>query len=116
MHCICGTIIGRCRTHKTGYSSTVVYRFAKYALRPVGSSAEYVRVLIILGFALTLICLLYVLCVNRPTRVPFSAFVLEDMIELMRAHASYRFVVMDEEEEKPRLLVRFSHNLQEQRN
>ena len=24
--------------------------------------------------------------------------------------------VMDEEEEKPRLLVRFSHNLQEQRN
>ena len=114
MHCICVTIIGRRRTHKTGYSSTVVYRFAKYALRPVGSSAEYVKVLIILGFALTLIYLL--LCVNRPTRVPFSAFVLEDMIELMRAHASYRFVVMDEEEEKPRLLVRCSHNLQERRH
>jgi hypothetical protein len=47
----------------------------------------------------------------RPTRVPFSAFILEDMIELMRAHASYRFVIMDEEEEKPRLLVRATFHL-----
>lgn len=28
------------------------------------------------------------------------------MIEFVHAHASYRFVVLDEEEEKPRILVR----------
>jgi ubiquitin-protein ligase E3 D len=35
-----------------------------------------------------------------------SAYVVEDMIELSQAHATYRFIVCDEEEEKPRLLVR----------
>ena len=34
-----------------------------------------------------------------------SAYVVEDMIELSQAHATYRFIVCDEEEEKPRLLV-----------
>lgn len=43
--------------------------------------------------------------ITRPCRVPFSAFILEDMMELVRAHATYRFVVLDEEEERPRLLV-----------
>jgi hypothetical protein len=28
------------------------------------------------------------------------------MAELVRAHATYRFVVLDEEEERPRILVR----------
>ena len=28
------------------------------------------------------------------------------MAELARAHATYRFVVLDEEEERPRILVR----------
>jgi len=30
------------------------------------------------------------------------------MMEFVQAHASYRFVIRDEEEEKPRILVRFS--------
>lgn len=34
-----------------------------------------------------------------------SAYVVEDMTELSQAHATYRFIVCDEEEEKPRLLV-----------
>ena len=31
------------------------------------------------------------------------------MAELARAHATYRFVVLDEEDERPRILVRASH-------
>ena len=34
-----------------------------------------------------------------------SAFVLHDMLEHVQAHATYRFVLSDEEDEKPRLLV-----------
>lgn len=44
----------------------------------------------------------------RPSRIPLSAFIVEDMAELARAHATYRFVVLDEEEERPRILVRAS--------
>jgi len=43
---------------------------------------------------------------SRPSRIPLSAFIVEDMAELARAHATYRFVVLDEEEELPRILVR----------
>lgn len=35
-----------------------------------------------------------------------SAFIVQDMLEHVSAHATYRFVISDEEEEKPRLLVR----------
>jgi hypothetical protein len=42
--------------------------------------------------------------------VPLATFVVEDMVELQQAHASYRFIILDEEEEKPRLLVRTSWN------
>lgn len=42
---------------------------------------------------------------TRPSRIPFSAFVLEDMLEIVKAHATYRFIILDEEEERPRLLV-----------
>ena len=42
----------------------------------------------------------------RPCRTPFSAYILEDMMEFVRAHATYRFIIFDEEEERPRLLVR----------
>lgn len=45
---------------------------------------------------------------NRPSRVPLSAFIVEDMTEFVQAHATYRFIILDEEEERPRLLVRFS--------
>lgn len=43
---------------------------------------------------------------SRPSRIPLSAFIVEDMAELARAHATYRFVILDEEEERPRILVR----------
>jgi hypothetical protein len=33
------------------------------------------------------------------------------MAELARAHATYRFVILDEEEELPRILVRTSHEV-----
>jgi hypothetical protein len=38
-------------------------------------------------------------------KIPLSAFVVEDMMEFVQAHASYRFVIRDEEEERPRMLV-----------
>lgn len=41
---------------------------------------------------------------SMPT-IPLSAFVVEDMVELQQAHGTYRFVIFDEEEERPRLLV-----------
>lgn len=47
----------------------------------------------------------------RPSRIPLSAFIVEDMTELARAHATYRFVILDEEEERPRILVRALHKL-----
>ena len=39
--------------------------------------------------------------------MPLSAFIVEDMNEFVQAHATYRFVIFDEEEERPRMLVRF---------
>ena len=41
----------------------------------------------------------------RPSRLPLSAFIAEDMNEFVHAHATYRFVIFDEEEERPRILV-----------
>ncbi|PVG01456.1 hypothetical protein CPB86DRAFT_104587 [Serendipita vermifera] len=58
----------------------MVYRLPKYSIRPIATDA-------------------------RPIRIPMSAYILEDMIELSQAHATYRFVICDEEEEKPRLLM-----------
>ncbi|OBZ67871.1 Serine/threonine-protein kinase SRPK [Grifola frondosa] len=60
--------------------SSVIYRLAKYAIRPVSATAE-------------------------PSRVPLSAFIAEDMDEFVHAHATYRFVILDEEEERPRILI-----------
>lgn len=42
----------------------------------------------------------------RPLKIPLSAFIVQDMTEYVQAHASYRFVIQDEEEERPRILVR----------
>ena len=42
---------------------------------------------------------------RRLRKIPLSAYIIEDMTEYVRAHATYRFVVHDEEEEKPRILV-----------
>lgn len=42
---------------------------------------------------------------HRPSRVPLSAFIVEDMSEFVHAHATYRFVIVDEEEDRPRILI-----------
>ena len=42
---------------------------------------------------------------KRSLQIPLSAFVVEDMMECVQAHASYRFVIRDEEHQKPRILV-----------
>ncbi|KAL5499110.1 hypothetical protein ACEPAH_1628 [Sanghuangporus vaninii] len=84
VQCICGAVVGRCRSHSgegdSEDSGSSIYRIPKYALRPVSLTSE-------------------------PVRVPLSAFILEDMMEFVRAHATYRFVILDEEEERPRLLI-----------
>ncbi|TFY73583.1 hypothetical protein EWM64_g10429, partial [Hericium alpestre] len=81
VRCICGSFAGRCQeyTSESG-ERTTAYRLVKYALRPVSPAAE-------------------------PLRIPLSAFIVEDMAELASAHATYRFVILDEEEERPRLLI-----------
>jgi hypothetical protein len=81
VRCMCGALSGRCQDHVTeSGEATTVYRLVKYAIRPVSPSAE-------------------------PSRIPLSAFIVEDMAELARAHATYRFVILDEEEELPRILM-----------
>ncbi|KAH9852331.1 HECT-like ubiquitin-conjugating enzyme-binding-domain-containing protein [Lenzites betulinus] len=80
--CICGAIVGRSqeRPSPDGTQAPMVYRFAKYAVRPVSTNLD-------------------------PSRLPVSAFIAEDMNEFVHAHATYRFVILDEEEERPRILV-----------
>ncbi|KJA15603.1 hypothetical protein HYPSUDRAFT_48240 [Hypholoma sublateritium FD-334 SS-4] len=78
--CLCGAIVGRCRERAVNDGNTIVHRILKYAVRPVSLTAD-------------------------PLRIPLSAFIVEDMMEFVQAHASYRFVVQDEEEEKPRILI-----------
>lgn len=82
VQCICGAVVGRCQTHSMNTESeSIAYRFPKYSVRPHKTSSPNLK------------------------QIPFSAFILEDMLELVRAHATYRFVILDEEEEKPRLLI-----------
>jgi hypothetical protein len=57
-----------------------MYRLFKYAVRPISQTAEH-------------------------PRFPMSAFIMQDMLEHVSAHATYRFVISDEEEERPRILV-----------
>ncbi|KAF7325950.1 hypothetical protein MKEN_00445900 [Mycena kentingensis (nom. inval.)] len=82
VRCICGAVIGRCQEHapQSGGQGQNVYRMLKYAIRPVSSTTE-------------------------PAKLPLSAFIVEDMSEFVEAHASYRFIILDEEEEHARILV-----------
>jgi len=81
IRCLCGSVIGRCQERQsTNQSGANVYRLLKYAIRPVSPTTE-------------------------PLKVPLSAFIVEDMIEFVQAHATYRFVIFDEEDERPRLLI-----------
>lgn len=56
------------------------YRLVKYAIKPVSPTAE-------------------------PLRIPLSSFVVEDMMEYVHAHATYKFILHDDEEERPRILI-----------
>ncbi|EIN08486.1 hypothetical protein PUNSTDRAFT_87923 [Punctularia strigosozonata HHB-11173 SS5] len=81
VRCLCGAVAGRCKDNRTEDGTlSVTYRLAKYAIRPVSSKANL-------------------------SQVPLSAFIVEDMVELVQAHATYRFVIFDEEDERPRLLI-----------
>ncbi|KAF8234968.1 hypothetical protein L208DRAFT_1393157 [Tricholoma matsutake] len=79
--CLCGAVIGRCQEHRSeDGSKSTVYRLLKYAIRPVCPMNELVK-------------------------TPLSAFIVEDMMEFVQAHATYRFVIIDEEDELPRILI-----------
>lgn len=78
IRCICGATVGGCEIPTGGV--TTVYRFAKYAMRPISLSSNLVR-------------------------PPLSAFIVADMIELVQAHAINRFVIRDEEDEKVRIMI-----------
>ncbi|KAJ7167365.1 HECT-like ubiquitin-conjugating enzyme-binding-domain-containing protein [Mycena crocata] len=82
VRCLCGAVVGRCQEHHaaTGDNNSNVFRMLKYAIRPVSSSTE-------------------------PSKLPLSAFIVEDMTEFVEAHASYRFIILDEEDERARILV-----------
>ncbi|KAL1720518.1 HECT-like ubiquitin-conjugating enzyme-binding-domain-containing protein [Schizophyllum commune] len=81
VRCLCGSYVGRCRDHQPdGGERTVTYRLLKYAMRPIGPSVE-------------------------PVRIPLSAYIVEDLTELVQAHACHRFILFDEEDEQPRILL-----------
>jgi len=82
VRCICGAVLGRCQGNQqgNGHGPPTTYRILKYAIRPISSTCE-------------------------PPRIPFSAFVVGDMNEFVQAHATYRFVIFDEEDERPRMLL-----------
>ncbi|KAJ3715053.1 HECT-like ubiquitin-conjugating enzyme-binding-domain-containing protein [Lentinula raphanica] len=87
VRCICGSVLGRCQEHPSD-STKIVFKILKFAVRPVCPFSD-------------------------PLRIPLSAFVVEDMVEFVHAHASYRFVISDEEDERPRMLIwLFKPNLQ----
>ncbi|KAH7886879.1 HECT-like ubiquitin-conjugating enzyme-binding-domain-containing protein [Phlebopus sp. FC_14] len=80
MRCLCGAVIGKCHEKRDNHLTMRMYRLFKYALRPMSATAELLN-------------------------IPMSAFVVQDMLEHVQAHATYRFVLSDEEDEKPRLLI-----------
>lgn len=82
--CLCGAIIGRSttKTDRSGPTTTTTcFRVLKYAIRPVTPNP------------------------SDALKIPLSAFIVEDMMEYVHAHASYRFVIRDEEEEQARILI-----------
>ena len=99
--CLCGSIVGRSQTKEGDDGlTTTCFKILKYAIRPVTSNpSESVLVYHVLWTH-------EVYVDNRSLKIPLSAFIVEDMMEYVQAHASYRFVLRDEEEEKPRILVR----------
>ncbi|KAH6908353.1 HECT-like ubiquitin-conjugating enzyme-binding-domain-containing protein [Coprinopsis sp. MPI-PUGE-AT-0042] len=82
--CLCGAVVGRSQPRPSvdNEEDTTCFRIVKYAIRPVTTNPN-----------------------DNLQRIPLSAFIVEDMMEFVQAHASYRFVIRDEEEEKPRILI-----------
>ncbi|KAF9450605.1 hypothetical protein P691DRAFT_810009 [Macrolepiota fuliginosa MF-IS2] len=81
VRCLCGNVVGRCQKHDTeNGGSSVMYRMLKYAIRPVSPTSD-------------------------PLKIPLTAFIVGDMMEYVSAHATYRFVIQDEEEERARILL-----------
>ncbi|KAG9313478.1 HECT-like ubiquitin-conjugating enzyme-binding-domain-containing protein [Chiua virens] len=79
--CLCGAILGRQHDRRQEDGTVLrMYRLFKYAIRPISTTSQV-------------------------PKIPMSAFVLHDMLEHVQAHATYRFVLSDEEDEKPRLLI-----------
>lgn len=77
--CLCGAVVGRCQERHVDGGKTTFYRVLKYAVRLVSQTESL--------------------------QIPLSAFVVENMMEFVQAHASYRFVIRDEEHQKPRILI-----------
>ncbi|KZT60983.1 hypothetical protein CALCODRAFT_530291 [Calocera cornea HHB12733] len=77
VRCMCGQIVGRATQDVVAPS---IYRFTKYSIRPIGTSIE-------------------------PPHIPVCAYVVQDMRESVEAHACYHFILNDEEEGRPRILV-----------
>jgi len=82
VRCLCGQVIGKCKEQPETSEAPECkyYRFAKYAIRPVSPSAT-------------------------PLRLSLPAFFVEDMHCIAQMHANWRFVIYDEEQDKPRFLI-----------
>ncbi|KZT24895.1 hypothetical protein NEOLEDRAFT_1134599 [Neolentinus lepideus HHB14362 ss-1] len=81
VRCLCGAVKGRTQAHQhADEPPTNSFRLLKYAIRAISLSTEL-------------------------SSVPLSAFIVEDMVELVQAHATYRFIITDEENERPRILI-----------
>jgi len=78
--CLCGAVIGKCKDVEGENESYKCYRFAKYSIRPVSPTSEHVR-------------------------LSLPAFFVEDMHCIAQMHANWRFVIYDDEEDKPRFLI-----------
>ena len=77
------------------------YRLVKYAVKPLSPTAEYV-----LGPTGRCETNSVTYTTHRPLRIPLSSFIVEDMMEYVQVHATYKFILHDDEEERPRILVR----------
>ncbi|KIO21243.1 hypothetical protein M407DRAFT_245533 [Tulasnella calospora MUT 4182] len=78
VRCLCGSILGR--SQHLSREERLSFRLAKYALRPTRPNLE-------------------------PLKIPLSAFVVADMLELRQVHAAHRFIIRDEEEDNARILI-----------
>jgi len=82
-----------------GENETCTYRLLKHALKPMRDGTEWA------AFLPTSEKLININFYPRLAKTPLSAYIVRDMMEYVAAHATYRFVIRDEEEDKVRMLV-----------